>query len=102
LDVLEENRKNIFKDRPRLDAENSHSDRFSTISFARVQFLGEADFSGREFKGPADFTFARFGEPPRFDSLTNVDLCNAKIAPAQSPAGRHAAKSPFNFATSEN
>jgi uncharacterized protein YjbI with pentapeptide repeats len=59
--------------------EESPSERFF-VRFAGVRFIGGVDFSGREFGRTADFSLARFGEPPRFDSLTNVDLYNAKIS----------------------
>src|SRR5262249_39179973 len=54
-------------------------DRFSPIWFVGVRFFGDVDFSGRQFDGIADFSLARFDEPPRFDTLVNVDLYGAKI-----------------------
>jgi hypothetical protein len=62
-------------------------DRFSLISFARARFLGAADFSGRQFGEGADFSAARFDEPPRFDSMVNIDFYGAKIGFRSSVSG---------------
>jgi hypothetical protein len=61
----------------------SGPDRFVTISFSRVRFDGEADFSGRTFERTADFTNSRFYYPPDFDTATNaarIDFTGAHIS----------------------
>jgi hypothetical protein len=62
--------------------DESGSDRFLTVSFARARFDGEAVFKGRSFEWEAIFTNARFYDPPGFDAVTNasrIDFTGAHI-----------------------
>jgi uncharacterized protein YjbI with pentapeptide repeats len=73
----QEDRKKAFSEWPSSAVSRPNS--FSSISFAFTRFRGHVDFSGREMGKWVNFRSARFGEPPRFDSMANVDLYGAKI-----------------------
>jgi len=77
-------RKQKFLQWPKHNA--SRPDTFSSISFADARFRGPTDFSGRTLHGRVDFTSARFGQPPRFDSMADADFYGAKIGFASAKA----------------
>lgn len=58
----------------------SRPDCWSSVSFARARFDGNADFTGRTVGDKVDFTSVRFGQPPNFDSLDGIDLYSAHIS----------------------
>jgi uncharacterized protein YjbI with pentapeptide repeats len=71
-----------FPDQRRQVFTQARPDAFSDISFARTNFRGTADFSGRIFLEGCDLTGARFSQPPKFGDCkgtSNIDLYGATI-----------------------